>query len=81
MHEGLIQRLKENPAIDGVYFDAHGGFSWSKSKLHPVFRSREELLKDAKPAKAATKVEEAPAEAEAPTAKAEEAPKAETKKK
>lgn len=53
---GFQKVLIENPHIKEVYFDENGGFVWSPSKLHPVCKSREELLADLPKEKAIKKV-------------------------
>lgn len=40
-----IQKLlQERPDVEGLYFNEDGKFSFSVSKLHPIYKTREQLL-------------------------------------
>jgi hypothetical protein len=44
MTRGLIAHLKANPDIEQVYLNAQGGWLFDPNKLHPVIKSRQEIL-------------------------------------
>lgn len=41
---GLINHLKANPEIEQVYLNASGGWLFDPNKLHPIVKSRQEIL-------------------------------------
>jgi|GEM_PF-3402794 len=41
---GLIKHLKANPEIEKVYLNAEGGWLFDPNKLHPIEKSREDIL-------------------------------------
>lgn len=56
---GLINHLKANPEIEKVYLNATGGWLFDPNKLHPIEKSREEILalEDSLPVESVTKDE------------------------
>lgn len=57
MTRGLIAHLKANPDIEQVYLNARGGWLFDPNKLHPVVKSRQEILdmEDSLPVETVTK--------------------------
>lgn len=63
---GLINVLKADPSIEKVYFDNKGGWLFDPNRLHPIVKSRDEILsledtlpvEDIKPDELASMVEE-----------------------
>jgi hypothetical protein len=41
---GLIKHLKANPEIETVYLNATGGWLFDPNRLHPIVKTREEIL-------------------------------------
>ncbi len=66
MTRGLINHLKANPDIETVYLNATGGWLFDPNKLHPIVKTRDEILdmedslpvEDIKPDELASMVEE-----------------------
>lgn len=42
--EALKDILKAKPIITHVYFNEKGGYVFSESKLHPIVKTRDEIL-------------------------------------
>lgn len=57
MTRGLIAHLKANPDIDKIYLNATGGWLFDPNKLHPIVKSRQEILdmEDSLPVETVTK--------------------------
>lgn len=56
---GLIKHLKANPEIQTVYLNEAGGWLFDPNKLHPIVKTREEILglEDSLPVEEVTKDE------------------------
>lgn len=59
MTRGLIAYLKANPDIEQVYLNAAGGWLFDPNKLHPIVKTRDEILalEDSLPVESVTKDE------------------------
>lgn len=58
--EGLISVLDNNPAITHVHFDKNGGWLFVPNNLHPIVKTRDEVINEYLQAENADSKQETP---------------------